>query len=285
MSSLRSMPPRSMSAPFFWTATMTSLACHLALATTVSKTAGAPAASMKTSVPGRGCPRALAACPCSSVSRAVTSSAAGPITASAPTAKAFSSRDGITSTTTTCSTPRSFSQIVAPGPMGPAPNTTTLSDGFAVLGEDGDAGAYLGLRDEQVLAHAAVPPAAADDPGRRALRVHHDPVAGLQPGDLGADLDDLTGRLMTEAERDQGAAGAEGRAAHVREEGVGPADSAGADPHEGVPRAGDGTLGLHHVDPVLRAGPDGLHRGHGCSRTASMVPSMCRTKLLTILSG
>ncbi|WP_232789648.1 hypothetical protein [Streptomyces jeddahensis] len=33
----------------------------------------------------------------------------------------------MTSATTTCSTPRSFSQIVAPSPMGPAPNTTTLS--------------------------------------------------------------------------------------------------------------------------------------------------------------
>lgn len=37
----------------------------------------------------------------------------------------------MTSATTTCSTPRNFSQITAPSPIGPAPKTTTRSVGFA----------------------------------------------------------------------------------------------------------------------------------------------------------
>lgn len=40
------MPPRSISDPFFCTATMTSFARYLAEPTTVLNTAGAPAASM-----------------------------------------------------------------------------------------------------------------------------------------------------------------------------------------------------------------------------------------------
>ncbi len=43
MSSLRSMPPRSIWSDFFWTVTMTSLACHLAESITAWQTAGAPA--------------------------------------------------------------------------------------------------------------------------------------------------------------------------------------------------------------------------------------------------
>ncbi len=83
------------------------------------------------SVPARGWPSAFAAWPCRSVNRAVTSSPAELITASAPTASAVSRREAMTSATTTCSTPRSFSQIAAPRPIGPAPKMTTLSPGFA----------------------------------------------------------------------------------------------------------------------------------------------------------
>jgi hypothetical protein len=51
--------------------------------------------------------------------------------ASAPTARAFSSRDGTTSATTKLCAPLSLYPMVAPRPIGPAPNTTTESPGFA----------------------------------------------------------------------------------------------------------------------------------------------------------
>src|SRR6266568_308798 len=83
------------------------------------------------SVSGRGAPSALVLWPCNSVSRAVTSSREESMTASAPAASAACKRPGRTSATATCPTPRSFSQITAPSPMGPAPNTTSLSAGRA----------------------------------------------------------------------------------------------------------------------------------------------------------
>ena len=49
------------------------------------------------------------------------------MTASALAASAVCRRPGMTSATVTCRTPRSFSHITVPGPMGPAPNTMTLS--------------------------------------------------------------------------------------------------------------------------------------------------------------
>src|SRR3954447_15163435 len=68
--------------------------------------------------------------PWSSRSRLAASSSAELITASAPTASAFSRRAGIRSATTTWLTPSDLNAMVAPSPIGPAPKTSTLSDGL-----------------------------------------------------------------------------------------------------------------------------------------------------------
>jgi hypothetical protein len=171
-----------------------------------------------------GAPSALVLWPCRPASRAVTSSREESMTAPAAAGSAVYRRPGRTSATVTCRALRSFSQITVPSPMGPAPNTITLSAVRAPTrftqcrataiglvergdlegqgaGEDRHALARDGVLDEQVLAHAAQRAAAADDAGRRSLRVDDDSVAGRQAGDLGTYLDDLAGRLVPEPDR------------------------------------------------------------------------------------
>src|SRR6266508_3612077 len=158
VSSLRSMPPRSMLSDFFWTATITILAPHLAEAMVASKTAGG-AGGVEVDVGASG---GLAEGVCG---RAVQFGEAG--------GDVFGRGvdDGVGADS------EGGLQALGDG------DGHRLVEGGDVEGdgvrEDGDALADDGVLDEQVLAHAAKLAATADDSGGGGLRVDDHAVADL----------------------------------------------------------------------------------------------------------
>src|SRR6266545_2659060 len=173
VSSLRSMPPRSMLSDFFWTATITILAPHLAEAMVASKTAGG-AGGVEVDVGASG---GLAEGVCG---RAVQFGEAGGDVLDPPQLQpdrgAQADRPGAED-----------DDLVGGFGLGAvdavAGDGHRLVEGGDVEGdgvrEDGDALADDGVLDEQVLAHAAELAAAADDSGGGGLRVDDYAVADL----------------------------------------------------------------------------------------------------------
>jgi hypothetical protein len=118
-----------------------------------------------------------------------------------------------------------------------------------------------GVLDQQVLAEPALRAAVADDPVREGHHADHHVLAGLDPVDLGADLDHHAGGLVAQHGLDAHRAERVG----VRVHRVGAADPGGLDLHQHVlwPALRRGDLDL--LDPVDAGDDDVLH---GCSPRA-----------------
>src|SRR6266545_4819340 len=169
VSSLRSMPPRSMLSDFFWTATITILAPHLAEAMVASKTAGgAGGVEVDVGADSEGGLQALG--------DDVGHGHVLDPPQLQPDRGAQADRPGAED-----------DDLVGGFGLGAvdavAGDGHRLVEGGDVEGdgvrEDGDALADDGVLDEQVLAHAAKLAATADDSGGGGLRVDDHAVADL----------------------------------------------------------------------------------------------------------
>ncbi len=230
---------------------------------------------MNASVAGVG-PNMNGAVPWSRANSAHTSTSVGSNACAAPTSRANSRRGRLRSIATTSSIPRSTSVAIAISPIGPHPNTATLSPAatsawFTACMPTASGSANAATRNgilsgtrnsrrpraaSRTSSNGVSPPSAAplpiepcSSPGYTMTALAHARV-----GDLVADPIDDARDLVAECHR------LAGQPAHVDVRHVAAADATRRDPHEHVARTGCRIRDVVEADVVRPVDADLLHR-------------------------